>query len=74
MSDACESIVVHVNDRPRVVARGTGLAALLDDILPHGSRGVAVAVNDSVVPRTRWAEHRLAGGEQVLIIRASQGG
>lgn len=36
--------------------------------------GVAVAVNDAVVPRGRWEALALAEGDRVLIIRATQGG
>ncbi|MEI2702348.1 MAG: sulfur carrier protein ThiS [Baekduia sp.] len=37
-------------------------------------RGVAVAVDGAVVPRSEWAAHTLAGGEQVEVLTAVQGG
>ncbi len=36
--------------------------------------GVAVAVNLAVVPRSRWAEHRLADGDEIEVVTARQGG
>ena len=36
--------------------------------------GIAVAVNDMVVPRARWKEYELADGDSVEIITATQGG
>ncbi len=36
--------------------------------------GVAVAVNESVVPKREWSSRRLAAGDVVEIIRAVQGG
>lgn len=38
------------------------------------ARGVAVAVNDEVVPKRRWDESTLQPGDRVEIIRATQGG
>ncbi len=37
-------------------------------------RGVAVAVNGQVVPRRTWAEHRLADGDDVEIVKPIGGG
>jgi sulfur carrier protein len=51
------------------------VAALLAHLGVEGSqRGVAVAVNDEVVPRSQWATHVLRGGDRVELIRATQGG
>jgi sulfur carrier protein len=36
--------------------------------------GVAVAVNDAVVPKRDWRTRRIAAGDAVEIIRAVQGG
>jgi sulfur carrier protein len=37
-------------------------------------RGVAVAVNGTVVPRSRWAEVALTEGDNVEVLTAAQGG
>ena len=42
--------------------------------LGRGPRGIAVAVNDEVVPRSTWAEHRLCEGDRVEVLNAAQGG
>jgi len=43
-------------------------------LVAGASAGVAVAVNDDVVPRSRWARTALAGGDRVEILTAVQGG
>lgn len=53
------------------VHEGT-LAALVADSVPDRA-GVAVAVNDEVVPRASW-DRPLADGDRVEIVRAVQGG
>lgn len=42
--------------------------------IKEGQRGVAVAVNFSVVPRTLWKETILKEADEVEIIRATAGG
>ena len=38
------------------------------------ARGVAVAVDGEVVPRSEWAERRLEEGARVEVVGAIQGG
>lgn len=38
------------------------------------SGGVAVAINDTVVPRTQWEDRSLKEQDRVEVIRATQGG
>ena len=42
--------------------------------LPASGRGVAVAVDAEVVPRTQWDTHELNEGARIEILRAIQGG
>jgi len=36
--------------------------------------GIAVAVNEIVIPRTDWQDHILKPNDTVLVIKATQGG
>ena len=42
--------------------------------LPYDGRGIAIAVNNSVVSKSRWHEHKLNDGDRIEIVRAMQGG
>ena len=51
------------------------LGALLARMgLSAGQRGIAVAINDEVVPRALWAETALNAGDRIEIVRLMQGG
>lgn len=63
---------VIVNGRQTEIA-ATNLDRLLDE-LDYEDTYVAVAVNAQVVPRARWADTRLASGDQIEIITPRQGG
>jgi sulfur carrier protein len=52
------------------IADVAGLVALLT----AAQRGVAVAVNGEVVPRSQWAEVALRDGDRVEVLTAAQGG
>jgi sulfur carrier protein len=65
---------VAVNGRRRSLPAG-GLPALLQELeITTETKGVAVAVNDELVPRADWAARRLHPGDRVEIVRAVQGG
>ena len=68
--------VITVNGADRAVPSDSALTTLLrtEGIDPDGARGVAVAVNETVVRRGNWADVTLQGGDRVEIVTASQGG
>jgi sulfur carrier protein len=66
-------MLVTVNGGPDHVPDGT----TVDDVvvrLGRGKSGLAVAVNDEVVPRSRWASTALQTGDRVEVLTAAQGG
>ena len=67
-------MTIRLNDQSRPVAPGATLLDLLRELALHERRGVAVAVNDTVVPRTAWPVRPLADADHVLVIQATQGG
>jgi sulfur carrier protein len=71
---ANRAMTIRVNDKPRSIVEPALLAHLLGDLGVSERRGMAVAVNDTVVPRAAWPSHALADGDRVLVIQATQGG
>ncbi len=64
---------ITVNGTAHEVAEGMHVDALVA-ALGHPDRGVAVALGDTVVPRTRWASTTVTEGAVVEILTAVQGG
>lgn len=50
------------------------LSSLVEAKVDTTSRGLAVALNGSVVPRALWHETQLQSGDSVEIVQARQGG
>ena len=67
-------IAIRVNDAAREMPAAATLADLVGELALAGHKGVAVAINNSVVPRAQWPAQPLAAGDRVLVIRATQGG
>jgi sulfur carrier protein len=68
-------MIVHVNGQAREVTPPVRLREVLD--LPDGTttpRGIAVAVNGQVIPRSQHANTELTEGARVEIVTAVQGG
>jgi sulfur carrier protein len=63
---------ITVNDEAVEVDDETTVAALLDR-LGFGAKGIAVAVDLSVLPRSEW-QTALADGARVEVVTAVQGG
>ena len=68
-------MIIFVNgERREVAAQATVREVVADPGETEPRRGVAVAVNGSVVPRARLAETELSEGAKVEIVTAVQGG
>jgi sulfur carrier protein len=50
------------------------LAELVEQRASAGRRGIAVALNDAVVPRRAWPTTRLKAGDRVEIVKVMVGG
>lgn len=68
------TFTIHVNDKPRAMAAASTVQLLIRNLGFEGRKGVAVAVNGGVVPRSAWPAQVLADGDRVLVIQATQGG
>jgi sulfur carrier protein len=67
-------IKLIVNGDERNVSEGLTLAQILDEFGLSPSYGIAVAVNDAVVPRGRLQDYRPVDGDAIEIINAVAGG
>ncbi len=50
------------------------LSLLLEEENMLEKKGIAVAVNNVVVPKMKWNEMELKENDKILVIKASQGG
>ncbi|GLH97918.1 sulfur carrier protein ThiS [Phytohabitans aurantiacus] len=64
---------VLLNGSAHVLPDGATVAEAVA-VATDRARGVAVAVNGEVVPRTGWPDAVLRDGDQIEVLTAAQGG
>ncbi len=65
-------MIINVNQKQVEVAEATTVATLLAS-MGYPDRGIAVAVNQAVLPKSRWAT-ALSDGACLDVVTAVQGG
>lgn len=73
MHDHTSTMRIRVNGEDREVRAGITAAELLDE-LELGGRRLALEVNEDIVPRSRFEDHRLQPGDRVEVVQAIGGG
>lgn len=67
---------VHINHQPFLLPDGakTPLVQLLQQAGITSFTGIALAVNNKVIPRNSWQEYAVLPGDSITLITATQGG
>jgi sulfur carrier protein len=65
---------LRVNGKQQETSARTVVALLQWLDMDPGRKGIAVAVNDHVIPRSRWSEETLHENDRIEIVSAVQGG
>ncbi len=66
--------MVLINDKSYPLTNCVGLSELLASLGIVVEKGVAIAVNNSVVPRVQWIEFQVNKNDKIILIKATQGG
>ena len=65
---------ITLNNQSKVFPDPCTVQQLLDKVLPENQKGIAIAVNETVVPKTDWLNYFIQPKDSVLIINATSGG
>lgn len=70
---------INLNNQTKILEEPCSLQQLLLQFVFANSsegkqKGIAVAVNNTVIPKVNWPGHFLKHKDDVLIIKATQGG
>ena len=65
---------VNINNQQVEVEEKTVLYTLLSLNNLAERKGIAVAVNNKVLPKADWVKYQLQNNDEITIIRATQGG
>ncbi|WP_285058030.1 sulfur carrier protein ThiS [Pedobacter ginsengisoli] len=65
---------VTVNQQNHQLNEACSVAQMLSVVLSGEIKGIAVAVNQTIITKSSWSHHLLKEGDQVMLIKATQGG
>ena len=65
---------ITLNGHPAQIPESSTVQQLLLSLYPDPVRGIAVAVNQSVVSRSDWPHPVVLPQDQIMLITATQGG
>ncbi|WP_430814988.1 sulfur carrier protein ThiS [Carboxylicivirga sp. RSCT41] len=65
---------ILINGQATDMPDNSTITDVLQHIEQYQKGGIAVAVNDMVVPKGKWGNSQVTDGDKILIIKASQGG
>ena len=66
-------MIIKVNNKEMELSNQASLQQLAET-LQMPDKGVAVAVNNQMIPRTKWSETILQENDQIVVIKAACGG
>jgi sulfur carrier protein len=65
---------VTVNKKPVELPVLAGITDLIQQLNLPSAQGIAIAVNQQVIPKSEWNTCILKDNDEILLIRATQGG
>ena len=65
---------ITLNDQIQTVTKGVTLFEIIFAQLGEKQNRVAVALNNAVITKNHWQTTQLKSNDQILIIKATQGG
>ena len=65
---------IRINQKSLEIPEHCSVEQLLSSLFSEDQNGIAVAINEHVVPRSDWAAQLLKSDDAVTLIKATQGG
>lgn len=65
---------ITINDKTQSVSNGDKLLQAVEKEIGLNTKGIAVALNETVIPKSEWSKVQLQNNDQIIIIKATQGG
>jgi sulfur carrier protein len=66
-------ITVNVNNTEHTIAAESTITTLLSQ-LELAANGIAVAIDQNIIPQSDWGTYILQNNQNLLLIKATQGG
>ncbi len=65
---------ITVNQQKQIIPDDYSVEQLLSFLMPGTEKGIAVAINQQIIPKSIWLSHKIKPEDNIMLIRATQGG
>ncbi len=65
---------ITFNNNKQEIQEQASVQIIINNLIGDKQKGIAVAVNETVVPRAKWDSYVLQPNDKILVIKATQGG
>ena len=65
---------ILINNQKHTVVEDITLQTIANTQLGSKQKGVAIAINETVIPKSNWETQFIQSNDHILIIKATQGG
>jgi sulfur carrier protein len=65
---------ITINNQNHSLTEACSIEQLLATVLFLATDGLAIAVNQTIIPKSGWTTYLLNPGDQIILIKATQGG
>jgi len=65
---------IYINNEIQEFEEGISLEWVLEQHQLTAKNGIAVAVNEEIIPKIKWEQTRLFDGDKIIVIGAVAGG
>ena len=67
-------MIISINDEPTEFEQSHTILEILAYHQVVELQGIAIAINDEVIPKANWEKTALQKNDRLMLIRATQGG
>jgi sulfur carrier protein len=67
-------MIIEINNEIKTVTEKLSASEIFSLLEINNTNGYALAINNNVIPKTKWTETILKENDKVLVIQATQGG
>lgn len=67
-------MIIYLNNQSKKITTDFTLEDILDQEGIIDKKGIAIAVNNEVIPKHTWRNFKLQNSDQITLITATQGG
>jgi sulfur carrier protein len=65
---------ISINQQRTEIPENTSVEELVSTFFSNTTKGIAIAVNQAIIPKSEWSVRVLNPDDRVILITATQGG